>query len=58
VPNEDFVSFFCAIGLKATGSVGVFRGSAGPVDVMILLKNPRVVAKAVKAVKVSKKKAA
>ena len=58
VPDEDFVSFFCAIGLKATGSVGVFRGSAGPVDVMILLKNPRVVAKAVKAVKVSKKKAA
>lgn len=55
VPNEDFVSFLCAIGLKATGSVGVFRGSAGPVDVMILLKNPRVVAKAVKA---SKKKAA
>ena len=55
VPGEDFVSFLCAIGLKATGSVGVFRGSAGPVDVMFLLKNPRVVAKAVKA---SKKKAA
>lgn len=54
VPAEEFVSFLCAIGLKATGSVGVFRGSAGPVDVMILLKDPRVVAKAVKAVKAAK----
>jgi len=55
VPGEDFVLFLCAIGLKASNSVGVFRGAAGPVDVMILLKNPRVAEKAVKA---SKKNAA
>lgn len=55
VPNEEFVSFLCAIGLKASNSVGVFRGSAGPIDVMILLKNPRIVEKAAKA---SRKKAA
>jgi hypothetical protein len=55
VPNEEFVSFLCAIGLKASNSIGVFRGSAGPIDVMILLKNPRIVEKAAKA---SRKKAA
>ncbi len=55
VPDEEFVSFLCAIGLKATGSIGVFRGSAGPIDVMILLKNPRWVEKTAKA---SRKKAA
>lgn len=55
IPNEEFISFLCAIGLKATDSVGVFRGSAGPIEVMILLKNLRVVEKAAKA---SRKKAA
>ena len=55
VPNEHFLAFLCAIGLKATNSAGVFRGSAGPVDVMIMLKNPRVMDK---VIKVSKKKAA
>jgi len=55
VPDENLISFLCAFGLKATNSVGVFRGAAGPVDVMILLKNPRV---AEKAPKVSRKKAA
>lgn len=55
VPNEEFVSFLCAIGLKATSSISVFRGSAGPIEVMILLKNPRIVEKAAKA---SRKKAA
>ena len=54
-PDEEFVSFLCAIGLKATGSLGVFRGSAGPTEVVILIKNPRVVEKAAKA---SRKKAA
>jgi hypothetical protein len=49
VPSEEFVSYLCAIGLKATGSLGVFRGAAGPIEVMILLKNPRLVKKAVKA---------
>jgi Family of unknown function (DUF6882) len=40
-PAEEFVSYLCAIGIKATDSVGVFRGKAGPVDVMITLKNLR-----------------
>jgi hypothetical protein len=55
VPGEELVSYLCAIGLKATGSLGVFRGTAGPVEVMILLKNPRM---AKKAAKVSRKKVA
>lgn len=41
IPNDDFVSYLSAIGIKATDSVGVFRGSAGPIDVLLLLKNPR-----------------
>ena len=41
VPSEEFVSYLSAIGVKATNSIGVFRGSAGPIDVMIALKNPR-----------------
>jgi hypothetical protein len=40
-PTEEFVSYLCAIGLKATNSIGVFRGKAGPVTVMITLKNPK-----------------
>ena len=40
-PNEEFVSYLCAIGLKATDSMGVFRGKAGPIAVMLTLKNPR-----------------
>jgi hypothetical protein len=40
-PTEEFVSFLCAIGMKATDSIGVFRGNAGSVAVMITLKNPR-----------------
>jgi len=55
VPGEELVSYLCAIGLKATSSLGVFRGAAGPIEVMILLKNPRTVKK---VVKVSRKKAA
>ena len=49
VPGDEFVSYLCAIGLKATDSIGVFRGTAGPIDVLILLKNPRTVRKVVKA---------
>ena len=49
VPGEELISYLCAIGLKATGSLGVFRGAAGPIEVIILLKNPRTVKKAVKA---------
>lgn len=55
VPGDEFVSYLCAIGVKATGSLGVFRGAAGPIEVMILLKNPRT---AKKAAKVARKKAA
>jgi hypothetical protein len=55
VPGEEFVSYLCAIGVKATGSIGVFRGAAGPIEVVILLKNPRI-AKTV--AKVPRKKAA
>jgi uncharacterized protein DUF6882 len=57
VPNEEFVSYLCAIGVKITGSIGAFRGTAGPVDVAILLKNPRRVKKATKAPKALKKAA-
>jgi len=41
VPNEDFVFYLCAIGLKATDSIGVYKGTAGPITVYIMLKNPR-----------------
>ncbi len=41
VPSEVFASYLCAIGIKATDSIGVFRGKAGPIDVMITLKNAR-----------------
>jgi len=41
VPGEKFVSYLCAIGLKATDSIGLFRGKAGPIDVMLTLKNAR-----------------
>ncbi len=40
-PSEEFVSYLCAIGIKATDSIGVFRGKAGPIDVLITLKNAR-----------------
>ena len=41
IPNDDFVSYLSAIGIKATDSIGAFRANAGPVDVVLLLKNPR-----------------
>ena len=41
LPDGEFVSYLCSIGLKATDSVGVYRGKCDPVDVMILLKKPR-----------------
>ena len=45
-PTEEFVSYLCAIGIKATDSIGVFRGKAGPIDVMLTLKNARWTKKA------------
>ena len=41
VPNEQFASYLSAIGVKATDSIGAYRGKAGPVDIVITLKNPR-----------------
>ena len=41
LPGEEFVSYLCAIGVKAADSIGIFRGKAGPIDVLITLKNPR-----------------
>ena len=53
--DEKFIAECCALGLKTTGSLAIFRGSAGPVEVLILIKSPRIVEKAAKA---SRKKAA
>src|SRR5204863_6511 len=41
LPGPEIVSYLCAIGLKATDSFGIYEGEAGPVVVMIMLKNPR-----------------
>ena len=41
VPGEEFASYLAAIGVKATESIGVYRGKAGPIDVFITLKNAR-----------------
>ena len=41
VTGGEFLSYLCAIGLKATDSFGAYRGSAGQIEVMILLKRPR-----------------
>jgi hypothetical protein len=41
VPSEEFASYLAAIGVKATNSIGVYRGKAGRIDVFITLKNAR-----------------
>ena len=41
LPDGQFVSYLSAIGLKATDSIGAYRGACNPVDVVILLRNPR-----------------
>jgi hypothetical protein len=46
VPSEEFASYLAAIGVKATDSIGVYRGKAGPIDVFIALKNARWAKKA------------
>jgi hypothetical protein len=46
VPSEPFASYLAAIGVKATDSIGVYRGKSGPVEVFITLKNPRWAKKA------------
>jgi hypothetical protein len=41
IPSEEMAVYLCAIGIKATDSVGVYKGPADRVDVMIMLKRPR-----------------
>ena len=41
LPDEVFLSYVCAIGLKVSDSVGMFRGSEGDVHPMIMIKNLR-----------------
>lgn len=41
VPGEEFAAYLAAIGVKATDSIGVYRGNAGPIDVFITLQNAR-----------------
>lgn len=41
VEEDSFVSYLCAIGVKATDSNGVFVGSAGPINVHLLVSNLR-----------------
>jgi hypothetical protein len=45
-PTELFASYLSAIGVKATDSIGAYRGKSGPVDIIITLKNPRWTKKA------------
>ena len=45
VPGPEMVSYLCAIGLKASASAGIYEGEAGPIKVMIMLKNLRRVGK-------------
>lgn len=40
IPHEAFLSYVCAIGVKASDSAGMFRGD-GDVQPMIMLKNLR-----------------
>ena len=41
VPTRDFASYLCAIGAKATDAIGVYLGGGDPVEVAIVLFNPR-----------------
>jgi hypothetical protein len=41
LPEPRMVSYLCAIGIKATNSIGVYQGEAGPIQVFIMLKRPR-----------------
>ncbi len=42
MPGEVYLSYICAIGLKASASLGVFRGSEGDVHPVIMVKNPKL----------------
>ena len=41
VPTEVALSYVCAIGLKASGAAGVFRGTEGDVHPLLLLSDLR-----------------
>ena len=41
VPSDVFLSYYVAIGAKATDSAGIFRADGGGVDVLIAVKNAR-----------------
>ena len=41
IPSEEFISFLCSIGLKATAAMAIFRGRSGLIDVLLTIKNPR-----------------
>lgn len=41
VPDDVYLSYLSAIGIKATGSAGIFRGSGGDVQPLIAVKNLR-----------------
>ena len=43
MPAEVYFSYICAIGLKASDSLGMFRGSEGDVHPLIMVKNPRLI---------------
>ena len=41
IPGEAFLSYICAIGLKGSDSLGMFRGHDDVVHPLIMIKNPR-----------------
>lgn len=41
LPTEEFVSYLCSLGVKATDSFGIYSGEAGALSVAVLLKNPQ-----------------
>jgi hypothetical protein len=41
MPGPEFVAYLCAIGMKASGSIGMFEGSEASVVIFIMLKNIR-----------------
>jgi hypothetical protein len=40
-PTRELATYLCAIGVKASGAIGVYLGGEGPVEAAIVLTNPR-----------------
>ena len=40
-PTREVAAYLCAIGVKATGAIGVYLGGEPPVEAAIVLFNPR-----------------